>query len=138
MTWPFNKTDTKLKQAESTLNPFIHMALSNIDELLVDDNLKNRALTECYIYGAIRYLASYDDMRPESTRELLQSLLVQHFDMDSSEINHSMNYFSDIENGGKEQLFMIEGASALRRWLVNGDRAVADDLRNMLVSDIGS
>jgi len=132
VTWPFNKVDTKLEQAESTLNPFIFTALSGMDEQILRDQLDTRTLAECYVYGAIRYLASYDDMRPASANTLLQTMLAKHFEMDSSEVDNSLTYLSGIKNGGKEQLFMIEGASALRRWLVNGDRTVASDLKNML------
>jgi hypothetical protein len=54
------------------------------------------------------------------------------------EVSNSLEYFSGIKNGGKEQLFMIEGASALRRWLVNGDRTVASDLRGLLNEDFSN
>ena len=44
-------------------------------------------------------------------------------------------FISRAKDSGKEQLFMIEGASALRRWLVNGDRTVAVELKNLLDRD---
>lgn len=138
MTWPFSKTNTKLEQAESTLNPFIFTALSQMNEQDLYNQPDTRALAECYIYGAIRYLASYDDMRPASAGALLQAMLSRHFDMDSNEVDNSMTYLSGIKNSGKEQLFMIEGASALRRWLVNGDRTVATDLKNMLDNNLSN
>ena len=134
MTWPFNKTDTKLEQAESTLSPFIITALSGVDGQVFPDQIETSRLAKCYVYGAIRYLASYDDMRPASFNALAQTMLGRYFDLDSNEVDKSLTYLSEIKHGGKEQLFMIEGASALRRWLVNGDRNVAGDLKNMLNS----
>lgn len=138
MIWPFSKAATDIDQAASTLNPFIAEALSGLDVQLLHDQVRTRTLTECYIYGAIRYLASYDDMRPASTGDLMQNMLVRHFNADSMEVSNSLEYFSGIKNGGKEQLFMIEGASALRRWLVNGDRTVASDLRGLLNEDLSN
>ena len=138
MIWPFNKTDTGLYQAALTLNPFISEALSGLEEQEIRDHIRTRTLAECYIYGAVRYLASYDGMRSDNAGELLQSMLARHFDADSIELNNSLMYFSRIKAGGKEQLFMIEGASALRRWLVNGDRTVASELKKLLDKDMSS
>lgn len=135
MIWPFNKTNTGLDQAAATLNPFIAEALSGLEGQILSEQVRSRMLTECYIYGAIRYLASYDDMRPASTGDLMQTMLTRHFNADSQEVNNSMQYFSELKNGGKEQLFMVEGASALRRWLVNGDRTVASELKGLLDKD---
>jgi hypothetical protein len=135
MKWPFNKTNTGLDQAAETLNPFIAEALSDLEGQILSEQVRSRMLTECYIYGAIRYLASYDDMHPTSTGELMQIMLTRHFHADSQEVNNSMQYFSELKNGGKEQLFMVEGASALRRWLVNGDRRVASELKGLLDMD---
>ena len=136
MIWPFNKTNTGLDQAEATLNPFIAEALSGLEGQILSEQVRSRILTECYIYGAIRYLASYDDMHPTSTGDLMQSMLTRHFNADSQEVNNSMQYFAELKNGGKEQLFMVEGASALRRWLVNGDRSVASELKSLLDKDM--
>ena len=136
MTWPFSKTATKLEQASSTLDPFISRALIDLDEQDQRDRQRTRTLSECYVYGAIRYLASYDNMHPSSTGALMQTMLARHFDADSSEVNNSLKFLSGVKAGEKEQLFMIEGASALRRWLVNGDRTVARDLKNLLEKDI--
>lgn len=138
MTWPFSKTDTKLEQASSTLDPFICRALSDLEEQVQSDQNRTRILSECYVYGAIRYLASYDNMRPSSTGDLMQSMFARHFDADSNEVNRTLTFLSEVKNGEEEQLFMIEGASALRRWLVNGDRTVASDLKNLLERDISN
>jgi hypothetical protein len=138
MIWPFNKTDTGIDQAASTLNPFIAEALSGLEGQVFHDQTRTRSLTECYIYGAIRYLASYDDMRPASTEGLMQTLLARHFNADSIEVGNSLEYFSGVKDGGREQFFMVEGASALRRWLVNGDRTVASDLKGLLVKDMSN
>lgn len=132
MIWPFIKSDTDLDQAASALNPFIAEALSGLERPEIYDQLDTRMLAECYVYGAIRYLASYDDMRPTSTGNLLQTMLARHFEADSNEVNNSLVFLSGVKEGGKEQQFMIEGASALRRWLVNGDRSVASDLKKLL------
>jgi len=138
MKWPFNKADTGIEQAASTLNPFIAEALSSLEEQVLRDQIRARTLTECYIYGAIRYLASYDDMHPSSTGDLMQTMLVRHFKADSIEVSNCLKYFSGIKDGGKEHFFMVEGASALRRWLVNGDRTVASDLKGLLDKDMSS
>jgi len=132
MIWPFSKTDTGLDQAALTLNPFIGEALSGIGAQVLQEQARTRTLAECYVYGAIRYLASYDDIQPASARALLQGMLARHFEADSNEVSDCQTLFSTFEEGGREQLFMIEGASALRRWLVNGDRAVASNLKKLL------
>ena len=98
MIWPFNKTNTGLDQAAATLNPFIAAALSDLEGQILSEQVRSRMLTECYIYGAIRYLASYDDMHPTSTGELMQIMLTRHFHADSQEVNNSMQYFSKLKN----------------------------------------
>ncbi len=138
MVWPFNKADTGIDQAASTLNPFIAEALSGVEGQVLRDQIHARMLTECYIYGAIRYLASYDDMQPASTGELMQTMLIRHFNADSAEVSKCLKYFSGIKDGGKEHFFMVEGASALRRWLVDGDRTVASGLKSLLDEDMSN
>ncbi len=135
MIWPFNRVDTELDQAASTLSPFIYEALSGLEGPVLRDQVRARTLAECYVYGAIRYLASYDDMCAASAEVLLQTMLARHFDADSNEVDNCLMFISRAKDSGKEQLFMIEGASALRRWLVNGDRTVAVELKNLLDRD---
>lgn len=136
MIWPFTKSDTGLYQAESTLNLFIAEAMSGLEGQEIRDQNRTRSLAECYIYGAIRYLASYDDLHPDSTGNLVQTMLARYFNADSAEVSNSLEYLPGVRSGGKEQFFMIEGASALRRWLVNGDRSVAVDLKQLLDQDM--
>lgn len=133
MGWLFQrKTATGIEQAKSTLSPFIAAALNDIGVQALRDQVRTRTLAECYIYGAIRYLASYDDMRADSSAELLESMLVSHFDADSDEVSSCRMFLTRVPDGGKEHLFMVEGASALRRWLVNGDRTVGSELKSLL------
>ena len=132
MIWPFHKQATGLEQAASTLNPFIVVALSDLDAHVLREQVRTRTLAECYVYGAIRYLASYDDMRTDCAGILLERMLARHFDADSIEVNNYMMFISEIQNGAQEQLFMIEGASALRRWLVEGDRKAGGNLKSLL------
>jgi hypothetical protein len=132
MIWPFNRTDTDLDQASLTLDPFVAEALTGVEKEQLFNRLSTRTLVECYVYGAVRYLASYDDMRPASAGILLERILASHFDASSNEVTTSQLYFSSRPEGDKEQLFMIEGASALRRWLVEGDRSVGSNLRELL------
>ena len=130
--WPFNKADTDINQASITLSPFISTALSRLEAEDVRVEGRIRTLAECYIYGAVRYLASYDEMRPANTGILLKSLLARHFDADSIEVNQCLKYCAGVKDGEKEKLFMMEGAGALRRWLVNNDRSVASELKELM------
>lgn len=132
MVWPFNRTDTELDQASLTLDPFVAEALTGVEKEQLYNQLNTRTLVECYVYGAVRYLASYDDMRPASAGILLERILASHFAANSNEVTTSQLYFSSRQGGEKEQLFMIEGASALRRWLVEDDHAVGSNLRQLL------
>jgi hypothetical protein len=59
-------------------------------------------------------------------------MLADHFNANREEVNNSLKRLSEVQDGKTEQLFMIEGASALRRWLVNGDRSVTHDLKKLL------
>lgn len=138
MIWPFNKTDTRLDQAATTLSPFIAEALSGLQGQDLRDQGSTRRLAECYVYGAIRYLASYDDMRPASTGVLLQTMLARHFDANSNEVSQCLEFCAEVKDGEKEKRFMIEGAGALRRWLVNNDRTVASDLKDLLARDMSN
>ncbi|MCG6864342.1 MAG: hypothetical protein LJE58_02830 [Thiogranum sp.] len=133
--WPFTRSDTRIDQAASTLNPFVSQALSGLEEQELRDQIRTRTLAECYIYGAIRYLASYDDMRNGSVGTLMEDILGTHFGANGEEIRSSETFFAKIRDGGSEHLFMIEGASALRRWLVNGERTVGADLKSLLGQD---
>lgn len=132
MIWPFKNSTANMDQAALALNPFIAKALSSLEEQVSPDHAKSRMLAECYICGAIRYLASYDGLNPRNTKELMYKMLKNHFNANTNEVDVSLSYLSDTKDGEKEQLFMIEGASALRRWLVNGDRNVTTDLKNLL------
>ena len=129
MIWPLKKVTPQLDHSALALNPFIAEALR---EQETKDEGKSRLLIECYIYGAIRYLASYDDLNPENSKALMHRMLADHFSADRDEVNSSLKRLSEAQVGKTEQLFMIEGASALRRWLVNGDRTVTRDLKNLL------
>lgn len=130
--WPFTRSDTGLHQAASTLDPFVSQALSGLETQTLRDQIRIRTLAECYVYGAIRYLASYDDMRTDSAGALLENILVTHFGADGDEVRSSRMFFARLAEGGSEHLFMIEGASALRRWLVNGERTAGADLKSLL------
>ena len=129
MIWPLKKVTPQLDHSALALNPFIAEALR---DQVSNDEAKSRLLIECYIYGAIRYLASYDDLNPENSKALMHRMLADHFNADRDEVNSSLKRLSKAQDGKTEQLFMIEGASALRRWLVNGDRSVTRDLKNLL------
>lgn len=124
--------EADVHQASVTLTPFISMALSGLEGKDIQQDDRVRRLAECYVYGAIRYLASYDDMRPASTGSLLKSMLSSHFDADSNEVDQCLKFCTEVKGDGKEKLFMMEGAGALRRWLVNNDRNVAADLKDLM------
>jgi len=132
MVWPFNNADTGINQASKTLSPFITMALSGLEDRDIRDPGRVRRLAEFYVYGAIRYLASYDNMRPDDTGFLLKSMLISHFNADNNEVIECMKSCVEVKDGGNEKLFMMEGAGALRRWLVNNDRTVASDLKELI------
>lgn len=130
--WPFSKSNTDTKQAATTLSPFISSALSELDEGDLNGQGRVRTLAECYVYGAIRYLASYDDMQPSSTHRLMQTMFSRHFNADDDEVTECVKYCAESDDSGKEKIFMMEGAGALRRWLVNNDKSVASDLKGLL------
>jgi hypothetical protein len=132
MIWPFNKKDTNINQAATTLSPFISAALSGLQVDHLRNQGRTRTLAECYVYGAVRYLASYDEMHPSSTGELLNSMFTEHFDANHSEVNECLKFCAGVNDSTKEKLFMMEGAGALRRWLVNNDRSVASDLKGLI------
>ena len=129
MIWPLKKMTAQLEHSALALDPFIAVALKG---QATKSDAKSRQLIECYIYGAIRYLSSYDDLSAESSKALLHKMLTDHFDTNKDEVIKSVKRLSEAQNGKTEQLFMIEGASALRRWLVNGDRTVMNDLSELL------
>jgi len=129
MIWPLKKTTAQLDHSALALDPFIAVALKG---QVTKSDAKSRLLIECYIYGAIRYLASYDDLSAKSSKALLHKMLTYHFDTNKDDVNKSVKRLSEAQSDKTEQLFMIEGASALRRWLVNGDRTVMDDLNELL------
>ena len=134
MMWPFNTTDTDtdIDQASKTLSPFIVTALSRLEEEDVLTEGRIRTLAECYIYGAVRYLASYDEMRPASTGDLLKSMLSKHFHANNEEVSQCLEFCAGVQGDDKEKIFMMEGAGALRRWLVNNDRSVASELKDLM------
>ncbi len=132
MMWPFNQSDTGINQASETLSPFISTALSRLEADDIREDGRIRTLAECYIYGAVRYLASYDEMRPANTGVLLRSMLARHFHADSNEVNQCLEFCAGVKDGEKEKFFMMEGAGALRRWLVNNDRSVASELKELM------
>jgi hypothetical protein len=74
-------------------------------------------------------------MRNGSVGTLMEDILGTHFGANGEEIRSSETFFAKIRDGGSEHLFMIEGASALRRWLVNGERTVGADLKSLLGQD---
>lgn len=132
MRWPFSKSDIDINQISTTLSPFISTALSGLEDKELQSEGSVRTLAECYVYGAIRYLASYDDMQPANTSVLLKSMLIRHFDAGSIEVNRCLKYCAEVKGGEKEKFFMMEGAGALRRWLVNNDRSVASELKDLM------
>ncbi len=137
MFWPFSKPDSELERAMATLDPFVTEALSGLAAQELNGDIERRGtrtLAECYVYGAVRYLASYDGMRSADTGMLLEQVLATHFKADHAEIGGCRELFSAVAAGDREQRFMTEGASALRRWLVNGDRTVGNHLRELLAS----
>ena len=131
--WPFNnKTDTSLYQAATTLSPFISSALSGLKKQELSGQSGSRMLAECYVYGAIRYLASYDEMHPDTIHSLMESMFSHHFEASDEEIIECLKIFTEVKDGEKEKLFMKEGAGALRRWLVNNDQSAANDLKSLI------
>jgi len=132
MIWPFITKDTDINQASSTLSPFITTALSGLKGKELQGGSRVRTLAECYVYGAIRYLASYDDIQAADTGILLKSLIISHFDADSNEVKQCLEFCAGVKDGEKEKLFMMEGAGALRRWLVNNDRSAASELKELM------
>lgn len=132
MHWFFKRPDTTLDQADRTLGPFVHAAIRGLAAGELGTRPRIRRLAECYVYGAIRYLVSYDNMRPGSSDALLRNILVAHFDAGEPEVAECRRVFPGIREGQSEHRFMLEGASALRRWLVNGDRTVGTALRALL------
>ena len=132
MIWPFNKTGIYINQATMSLSPFVILALSGLEDKEVQVDGRVRRLAECYVYGAIRYLASYDDVRPDDTGLLLKLMIASHFNADTNEVNQCLKFCAEVKDGEKEKLFMMEGAGALRRWLVNNDRSVAIELKDLM------
>lgn len=115
-----------------SLSPFVILALSGLEDKEVQVDGRVRRLAECYVYGAIRYLASYDDIRPDDTGLLLKLMIASHFNADTNEVNQCLKFCAEVKDGEKEKLFMMEGAGALRRWLVNNDRSVAIELKDLM------
>jgi len=133
MIWPLKNTTAQLDHSALALDPFISLALKGQEKAIESKNkAKTGQLIECYIYGAIRYIASYDDLNTENSKVLLHKMLSAHFDENDDEVNKSIKRLSEPQKGKTEQLFMIEGASALRRYLVNGDRTVTTNLIELL------
>ncbi len=133
MFWRLSRSDSELERAMSTLNPFVSDALSGIDTRELERG-GARMMAECYVYGAVRYLASYDGMRATNTGMLLEQMLATHFRADHEEIGRCRALFSEVGAKDREQVFMTEGASAIRRWLVNDDRTVGSHLKQLLES----
>ena len=130
--WPFDKADVDIDQASETLSLFISTALSKLETEDIRAEGRIRTLAECYVYGAVRYLASYDEMRPASTGALLRSMLTRHFHANSDEVTQCLEFCAGVKDDKKEKLFMMEGAGALRRWLVNNDRSVDNELKDLI------
>lgn len=131
MIWPFRRTQSGLDQVSATLDGFVTLTIPGMNGF-AEQKQRVRQLTECYLYGAIRYLVSYDEMQPGSTAILLQTQLHKHFGADGTNIERCLAFIKATRNGSDEQLFMIEGASALRRWLVNNDQSSGANLRLLL------
>ena len=131
MIWPFQRADTQPEQALTVLTPFFVNTLEGFDNS-VAQAASARRLTECYVYGAIRYLVSYDEMKAGSTNKLFATALSQHFAASAGDIENCHNFIRNIRPGGNEQLFMIEGASALRRMLVEADNNSGRNLQALL------
>ena len=115
--WRRNKEGAVVEGISNALDPFIQAALSNLDggALANDDDKRN--LAQVFVYGAIAYLADYDGLDKEGTRTVVDEKLKQHFELDADGIDKFLGAVSELTERDDSYFFMIEGASALRRWL---------------------
>lgn len=124
------KLEKEIDQAEKSLNRFVELALSEVTPQSIEEK-GPRLLVECYVYGAIRYLTSYDDMPTSSTDILVERVFKTHFGATQEETAGCSQVFKNASEGSVEQFFMLEGASGVRRWFV-GNEQVAGHLPKLL------
>jgi len=130
--WPFRKAVSEIEGALGTLDPFITATLSMLEPDALKTNIRKRQVAMYYLYGAVKYLADYDEMSSSKTTVLVANVMMGYLNADQSELDNLMVSFTDNADNGEKQLYMIEGASALRRWMVSNEKSVAEYLKFLL------
>ena len=130
--WPFGKTVTQIDAAKKALHPFIEATLATLETDELETNIWKRQVTLYYVYGAVKYLAEYDDISSDNKTELVENTMTEYLNADQSEFSNLTMSIAGNAEAGEKQFYMIEGASALRRWMLNSEKGIENYLKFLL------
>lgn len=116
-----NNKDRQIKGVTSAITPFVVDTLAKLVPEDLEEASNKRRYAIYYIYGAVLYLAEYDDLGKDSKAVLVTSILGEHMAVGQAVID-KLPVTEDHADAVRETQFMIEGASALRNWLTTGER----------------
>lgn len=120
--WGISKNkDRQIKGVTSAVTPFVTDTLARLGPEDLEEASSKRRYAIYYIYGAVLYLAEYDDLGKDSKAVLVTNILGEHMSVDQAAID-KLPVTEDHADAVRETQFMIEGASALRNWLTTGER----------------
>ncbi len=116
----------------NAVDPFITESLENLKRgtLVRDGDTKTRA--QLFVCGAIIYLSEYDEIDKANTDKLMNSKLIKYFGLDAGDADAVISLLDEMSPKDADHIFLIEGASALRRWVANGDKTAGFRLGDLL------
>ena len=123
----------KTQALEQTLAPFIDAALDSLKAGDITPTAELQRLAMAYLFGASAYLAEYDGLSEEESRQFAGGIVAQRFNLSVEQRASLTEKFAHSHSKDAARFFMIEGASALRRWVAFQDRGAATRLGETLL-----
>ncbi|MGI9303419.1 MAG: hypothetical protein ACR2RB_12040 [Gammaproteobacteria bacterium] len=115
----------------NAVDHFITATLSNLEAGTLARDEETRTNAHLFVCGAIMYLADYDEVDKASTDELVVVKLKEHFDLDTAGANAVIAMLDRVSPKDARHIFLIEGASALRRWIADADKSASVKLKEL-------
>ena len=122
----------RIAAIEKTVAPFVEAALASVDQERFTGSPAMQRLAMAYVFGATAYLAEYDGLPEDVGRKLAGDLTGRRFSLTEAQVVELSQQLSRAPDRDPGRFFMIEGASALRRYVAFQDDSYARRLGKTL------
>lgn len=117
---------------ESTMVPFLSSAMATVDATQLQGSQSMQKLAMAFVFGAAAYLAEYDGLSDAVGRKLAGDVTRKQFGVNDADLEEFVKQLMRAPDRDPGRFFMIEGASALRRFVAFQDDSYARRLGRML------